>query len=249
VAPDGRFDGDLRGEELPLHWTLDDDPNRPLGLALFMQDFYTPRLLSAAMAGDDRPASLSLATLNRAQPKVGIASLEMHKAPDTVSVNIEVEESSYRNQNSGAHDLRVLFDDRVVAERSGPIGLDAAGRASVVLEGITLPRGKDRLIVSAYAFNASGVRSELARRAITIPLTPVAERRAYILAIGVNEVPRLPNLRDASPLCSRHRCRRPPRPHPPRGPGPPARAVSACRERSRPLCSSTSSIRPPRTSF
>jgi WD40 repeat protein len=195
VAPDGRFDGDLRGEDLPLHWTLDDDPMRPMGLASFMHDFYTPRLLATLVARDDRTPRPALATLNRAQPRVGITRVQWERSPVSLSVAVEVTQSSYRNQTSGAHDVRLFLDERIVAEREGPLTLDAEGRATVVFEGIQVPRGRKEIAFSAYAFNADGVRSEVAQRRIAVPLTAVAERRAYIVAIGINDVPRLPSLR------------------------------------------------------
>ncbi len=203
VTPDGRFDTNMFGRSMPMHWVDDDDPFRILPIELFARQFYTPRLLADVLARR-QPARLpDLAALNRAQPEVSIAAVEPQwqfpddpvvRSADMVTVTVKVKETIYLGRKSGVHDVRLFRDGQLVAHQSGAMKLDADGGATMAFPNIHLPR-RGPNVFSAYAFNADRVKSQTAETAFKRPrATTATQPRAYVVAIGVNVVAKLPAL-------------------------------------------------------
>ena len=90
VNSPGHFDTSDFDGSLPLHWSVNDDPSRPLPLDIFMRDYYEPRLLphlfachdAEALGGDPEACKKAfkpvraLAALNRIQPDVRIVGVQ-----------------------------------------------------------------------------------------------------------------------------------------------------------------------------
>lgn len=184
VAPDGRFDcTDLERID-GLHWVMPDDPMTPVPIEIFMRDYYEPRLLPRLLAGEQLPPMPPLFGKNRVQPRVRVASVETEADTATVAVEVEETERTYggKTRRSGAQDLQLFRDGRLVAHRDGPL---ATGK--VVFKGIALPRdGRKEVEFSAYAFNADRVKSETHRKKLALP--PLEPRRgtAYVIALGID---------------------------------------------------------------
>lgn len=198
VAPDGRFDTNLFGRPLPLHWLDEDDPLRALPLELFMRQYYTPRLLASILTGQKLPPLPSINGLNRAQPEVAIKSIESRSGdPFLVDVTVEIKEVTKSGKKSGAKDVRLFRDGRLVSFKSGGVSFNASGAAEIMFEGVRLPQNNRRAVeFSAYAFNADQVKSETALRDFNLPNANVVKKgRAFVLAIGVNDTPSVPALR------------------------------------------------------
>jgi len=197
VAPDGRFDTDDLDGAAALHWISSDDPLRPLPLEVFMRDYYTPRLLARVLVGEKLPALPDLAQLNRVQPEVAITRLDPEgDGNDMVAVTVDVKEATGQQRRdgqpvtlvSGAQDVRLFRDGRLVAYKAGP--LISSGMASVKFEHIRLPQdGGTKVEFTAYAFNSDRVKSATARRPYAFMPSVRRKGNAYIIAMGVNVMP------------------------------------------------------------
>ncbi len=214
VAPDGRFDTNELDRIRGLHWIMPDDPMRPLPLEIFMREYYEPRLLPRLMAGERFEPLPPLVDINRLRPEISIFAIEP-EADGTVSVTVEVasiasprsDAPSYLND---PYDVRVFRDGQLVAY--APAGRDwesetglprdealaqwrsgsridtdpSSGKALLRFDRIRIPAHGDAVEFSAYAFNSDRVKSETARRRFTPQTSRPGERRAYIVAVGVN---------------------------------------------------------------
>lgn len=223
VDPAGRFDTNNLEEIRGLHWSIADDPLKPLPLEIFMREYYEPRLVQRAMAGEKFKPVKSLADLNRLQPAVRITNIEPQPGqPDQVTVTVEVAQSADQvlkdNQSverkTDVYDLRLFRDGQLVGQapsldstiavlpaalggdgelpawrQKTQVKLDAAGKARIRFENISLPRQANikQVEFSAYAFNVDKVKSGTDRRSFDLPpnLTPV-KGRAYLITVGVN---------------------------------------------------------------
>lgn len=184
VDPDGRFDtSDLDGGA-PLHWIIEDDPMHALPLEIFMRDYYTPRLLSRIMNGEQLPPIRSIAEIrNRVQPDVAIVSI-MESKKHAGSVNIVVRATSHTNakgQSSGLKDLRLFRNGQLVGYQEGPLI-----EGDFTFSDVQLPRSANSVTFTAYAFNQERIKSATVQRVYVYEPEPPSKPRAWLLQIGVN---------------------------------------------------------------
>ena len=133
VASDGRFDtSNIEGMK-GLHWIMPDDRMRPLGLEIFMRDYYEPRLLSRLLscsrAGQLDPHACEtqfkpirpLAELNRVQPEVKILGVRRGSSAHEVLVEVQALGQEDKSQPNGktktaAYDLRLFRNGQLVGQ-------------------------------------------------------------------------------------------------------------------------------------
>jgi WD40 repeat protein len=127
VSASQQFDSRSLENDLPAHWSADDDPLRPLPPEIFMRDYYEPRLLPRLLAGDPKLKKpvRSLASLNRTQPEVGKPELVPEAGNSglvTVRVRVKSQVSDIqkdgrgRFRQSGVYDLRLFRDGQLVGQ-------------------------------------------------------------------------------------------------------------------------------------
>ncbi len=182
VDPDGRFDTNVLDGGSALYWIVDDHPDQPLPLEIFMRQYFTPRLLPRLLAGEKLPAVPNIAAIDRAQPEVSIAKLE----PDPNHADSLRATVSIRSRSSGAKDLRLFRDGQLVAFREGDVK-----DGEYTFDAIRLPhRGpKQPVVITAYAFNNDLVKSLTATKDYSLPDTwPVRRGRAFLVDIGINRM-------------------------------------------------------------
>ena len=194
VAPDGRFDTNWAEELRGLHWVMPDEPLRPLGVEVFARDYYEPRLLPRLLAGAAFPPVRPLQELNSVQPTVRITRIEPDPGrQDTASVTVEVrgDRRRYggRERVSGAADLRLFRDGRLIRYTEGALRLDPeTDRTLRVFSGVAVPRS-GWVPFSAYAFNTDGVKSRTHRLGYERASPQRWQRRdrtAYVVAVGID---------------------------------------------------------------
>jgi hypothetical protein len=216
VDPQGHFDTNNLEEIRGLHWIMSDDPLRAMPLELFMRDYYEPRLLPRRLARkpDVFDPVRPLQTLNRARPEVPAIRLVPGPEPGTVTAEVDVAGGTYTfeqtgaTQVTGAYDLRLFRDGQLVGQwpepkASTPDGVSeealsqwqedtqviaAKDKTTVRFPGITLPHrpATEPVAFTAYAFNEDRVKSETAK-ATTPPASGPAVKKAYLIAVGVND--------------------------------------------------------------
>ena len=137
VAPDGRFDTNMNLADIAgVHWVLSGKSLDPLPLEIFMRDYYEPRLLPRALAGELFSPLPSPTELNRAQPTIeikpievedaqaGLAAVTVEIASDTVKV---LREGKPVSMKSGAYDLRLFRNGQLVGQFPDPTDEVIAG--------------------------------------------------------------------------------------------------------------------------
>ncbi|MBM3978828.1 MAG: hypothetical protein FJ304_00820 [Planctomycetes bacterium] len=176
-----------------VHWVAADEPFRPLPPEIFLRDYYEPKLLARVLAGEKLPAVRSVADLNRVQPLVRVVKVAPAPgAADEVSVTVEIAGQERvigpALVRSGAADLHLFRDGRLVGLRAGPLALDPkTGRATVTFDRVKLPRaGQKGVEFSGNAFNVDCVKSDTHRRAHALPALDPHKDTAYIVCVGVN---------------------------------------------------------------
>jgi hypothetical protein len=185
---------------------MPDDPLTALPVALFMKEFFEPRLLQRVLKGERFGAGSISPTLNRVQPEVRITNIVALPGPAAmVEVEVEARGKRQRYAQSGkvvstaAHDLRLFRNGQLVGFIPGKLA-EADGQPWRHRFVVPLPAIQDGMQFSAYALNDARVKSQTAYRTHTPAAAPApATRRAYLLNIGVNayDNPRL-NLRYAA---------------------------------------------------
>lgn len=111
-------------------------------------------------------------------------------------MTIEVKETTYLGKKSGAQEVRLFRDGRLVGFKEGNILPGNDDRVQLRFESIQLPsNGPERITFSAYAFNNDRVKSETAYQTFERLFQDPKKRRAYLVAIGINETPKVPRLR------------------------------------------------------
>ncbi len=209
VTPDSRFDTNSLERIEGVNWIMPDDIFTPLPPEIFMRPYYEPRLLPRLLADDDFREVPSMPNLNRVQPVVTIADVKKD-GPGTVTVIVEVENVRHTYQRagnpvveSGAKDLRLFRDGQLVSYRDGDLFAKAqpaslgcepiAGgskKCRAMFEHIRLPQQKDvqEVEFSAYAFNASDVKSETFRLPFEfMPELSPRKGRVYLITVGVSQ--------------------------------------------------------------
>jgi WD40 repeat protein len=203
ATPDGRFDmGDI---EAPagLHWVMPDDPLRTLPLSIFLRDYFTPGLLREVLDGTPAPARALPASARRAVPAVRIVATAL--SDDRQHLDVDVEISATRHvpgpfarardrRESGARDLHLQLDGRLVASDDLAFADVRVGQPLSRRFRVALPSPRtwsddplDEFTLSAYAFNADGIKGETTVRHVQVPSDrPRRQPRVYIVSVGVN---------------------------------------------------------------
>jgi WD40 repeat protein len=192
----GRFDASDPDATPAFHWVVPDDPLTPLPIDLFMRAYYEPRLLPRCLARTPMPAIPAVGELNRTLPTCAIDAVDAAGAESVrVTVSVRSNERSVTRdgrpalERSGARDLKLFRDGRLVGIRRGDLPLDDRGSATATFDavGITRRDGKESVELTAYAFNVDGVKGPVARVAHALPKTALRRRGvAWIVAIGID---------------------------------------------------------------
>jgi WD40 repeat protein len=181
---DGRFDTNSIERLNGINWVMPDEPFHPLPLEIFMRDYYEPRLLTRTLAGERMPGLRDLSTIDRRQPAVRIQSERYIRGDTTASLTVNVASTG----SSGAEDLFVFRDGRIVAQRKGDL-LQGADSARIVVDDVKLPRAggaRDSVVFSAYAFNHDRVKSPTARSVTQVRGLAARRGRAYVISLGID---------------------------------------------------------------
>lgn len=142
VSPSGQFDTTLFEDKSELGWEFKDKPFEVLPFALFMQNFFEPRLLARVLARDAPPQLRSVANVNPLRPKVSIDRVTIHPCTqDACTVDRATVQVTVRStpadpaagllRDSGAFDLRLLRNGKIVKQKpeimpvAAPAGSDA----------------------------------------------------------------------------------------------------------------------------
>jgi len=215
VAPSGRYDTNLGADTTLVRWVVPDAPWQSLAAQTFMRDYYEPglyrRLLDCRASGTCSTAFEPLpaiASLNRVLPDVRITSVRAGRNAAEAVVAIEVREgvdadAPNGRTRSGLYNPRLFRNGRLVA--MVPRQVDAVGtditdwrsrNAVQAADGVhqlefTVPlptqAGEASHVFSAYAFNEDRIKGETTTLAWTRPAVAPRPRRAYVLAIGIDD--------------------------------------------------------------
>ena len=205
VTPEGRLDASRLEEVQEVHWVMPDNPFKPLSLEIFMQDYYETTLLQRLLDSKESQfrAIPDLTSRNRVQPLVKISGIKpQNAAADLVAVEVEVINNvgsfirggKEEKVNSGVYNVRLFRDGQrvgVAPKGDGPVKLES-GKTTILFKNIRAPLhpGAKSVEFSAYAFNSDRVKSETANATYELPRpTQTAERRAYIITMGVGVGP------------------------------------------------------------
>lgn len=215
IAPGGRYDTNLSADTKLVRWLVPDAPWQSLAAQTFMRDYYEPGLYrklldcrannTCTKAFKPLPA---VASLNRVLPEVRITSMRAGRDAAEAVVAIEVREgvnaeAPNGKTRSGLFNPRLFRNGKLVAMT--PRLVDAAGtdlaewrkrNAVQAANGVhqlefTVPLptqvGEESQVFSAYAFNEDRIKGETVTRSWTRPAVTPRPRRAYVLAIGIDD--------------------------------------------------------------
>lgn len=215
VAPGGRYDTNLSADTSLVRWGVPDAPWQSLAAQTFMRDYYEPglyRRLLDCRANDTCADAFkplpSIASLNRVLPETRITGVRAGRDASEAVVTVEVREGVDANTpngktRSGLYNPRLFRNGRLVA--MAPKQVDAAGgdlaqwrtrNAVQATNGVhqlefTVPVSTQAdevgQVFSAYAFNEDRIKGETATLDWTRPDVTPRPRRAYVLAIGIDE--------------------------------------------------------------
>lgn len=207
VAPDGTFDGTPGGWN-HLSWRFNGQTFQVQPLELYFREFFQPGTLARQLAAQPEVAHDLSQVANRILPEVAITSIGPGSSPGRVDVTVHLARTKDKGQSSGARDLRLFRDGKLVG--SGTVNVPDHGQASGGLISGPVPDGDyvfhdvalrtdestwdyiaggaRPVTFTAYAFNDALVRSLTARA----EWTPRggdhrAPRKGFVLAIGVNQ--------------------------------------------------------------
>jgi WD40 repeat protein len=215
LAPGGRYDTNLSADTQLVRWLVPDAPWQSLAAQTFMRDYYEPglyRRLLDCRASDTCATAFkplpAIASLNRVLPEVRITGVRAGRDAAEAVVAVEVREgvdadAPNGKSRSGLYNPRLFRNGRLVAMK--PRQPDAAGsdlaqwrqRNAVQAAGgvhqleFTVPVptqvGEELQEFSAYAFNEDRIKGETDTLQWTRdPIAP-RPRRAYVLAIGIDD--------------------------------------------------------------
>lgn len=212
VAPDGRYDTNLPPDTRAVRWMVPDAPFQSLEPQTFMRDYYEPglyaRLLACRAAGNCGQAFKplpSLAQVNRVLPRVSFVSAMPTIDGHAVTVTIDVTEgrddaAANGKTRSGIYNPRLFMNGQLAAMVGSPSDVPddtiAAWRKANGVGGkrrfvwtvpVATNGGGVRLEFEAYAFNEDRIKSETVRGGLTIVSHTARPRRAYVLAIGIDD--------------------------------------------------------------
>ena len=183
VRDDGRYDASDPADLGGLVWVMPNAPTDPVPLAIFYRDHYEPWLLSRLIRGEEFPPVVTIAELDRNQPRVEIIELK-DAGQGRVDVILQVERASA----DGVGDVKVFRDGRLVGLDESVQREDTNDSWRLMFSDVALPTRSSKEFVefSTYAFNADGVKSETDRLPYRLPdLTP-RSRRAFVVVVGVD---------------------------------------------------------------
>jgi WD40 repeat protein len=196
--PQGHFDcDDIEKAASELYWIAPDAPLKPLPLEIFVKQYYEPKLLARIMKGEKIPDVKNIMDLNRVQPKAEITGMVPSQTADCVDVSVKVtgmnpdptrDGKSPPAHFSGAQDLRLFRDGRLVGHEEGTLELAADHTWTKTFKGIPLAHnGKPETEFSAYVFNDSDVKSDTVKT-VYKPSKPLslAQGKAYVISIGID---------------------------------------------------------------
>src|SRR5581483_1821318 len=205
ATPDGLFDGS------PAAWgqilwrfgqrTLDVRP-----VEVFFNEFYSPDILAAILAGRKPQTVQDIGRRDRRQPVVALKVADRTEGNEAglkrrrIRVQVEITEAppdQEHAEGSGARDLRLFRNGLLVEAWRGDLMTGKSGKKTVETE-IPIVAGENRL--TAYAFNRENVKSQ----DYTLKVSGAAELRhrgtLFLTAVGINQYanPQF-NLRYAAP--------------------------------------------------
>ena len=227
ALPDGRYDTNLGADTDAVRWIMPHRPDRPLPAQTFMRSRYEPdlmrRLLACIAANGCTAAFPVLAdvrALNRAVPETRITGVTPVPGQHAVTVTAEIKEGveavdgkigSLAFHTSGAHDLRMFVDGRLVQQSPDVLMTpalaadDQAWRAATAIPKgagdsddwdaprtarftVPIPSDGGPITLSAYAFNVDRIKGPTARHRYQPPPSdvPPRPRRTVLVAIGVD---------------------------------------------------------------
>jgi WD40 repeat protein len=200
TAPNGLYDSDSPGDLPGVAWVSPAAPMTPLPIEAFIREYFEPGLLAKVLKHETLRDVKAIETRSRIQPTVEILSINAREGEAKVSVSFrvhvddqsgsgrDIQEDSISQQ---VRDLRLFRDGQLVGYRpteGGAIKL-TNGAATLEIPNIEVPTNRpgQKLLFSAYAFNADGIKSPTAKLAYTMPDSlPKRTPRAYLIAIGID---------------------------------------------------------------
>ncbi|QMW22192.1 caspase family protein [Sandaracinobacteroides saxicola] len=214
--PDGRYDTNLTPDTDWVRWMQADQPWVSLPASAFMRSHYDPGLVrklfdcNAGGCGAALPPIPPAPGVTRLFPWVTITDVASG-GPGVARVSLEFAENVDGATRSGAHDLRLFVDDRMVRRDPDPgsapdvtdieawrrataladampATLPADGEAPTVTRTIDVPIPTDgrEVALSAYLFNRDRIKGETDRKGWKPPAATPRPRRLVVLAIGVD---------------------------------------------------------------
>jgi len=215
VAPGGRYDTNLNADTKLVRWLVPDAPWQSLAAQTFMRDYYEPglyRKLLDCRANNTCTTAFkplpAIASLNRVLPEVRITDVHAGRDAAEAVVAIEVREGEdIRSPNgktrSGLYNPRLFRNGRLVAMTPRQVdvansslaewrtrnAVQAANGVHRLEFTVPLPTqdGEASQVFTAYAFNEDRIKGETATRTWTRAAITPRPRRAYVLAIGIDD--------------------------------------------------------------
>lgn len=192
--PAGRFDTNELESNPGLHWIMPDDPLRPVGIELFMREYYEPGLLPRLMAGELISPIRSIASINRVQPRVTFKSIRDDPAsPGRLRVEVEVTNTqgsqAGREQAAGARDLAVFREGQRVAGIQGDLRIPPGQSRRFTFDSVQRYESDKPRMFTAYAFNSSLVKSETASQK-HVPKGRIyggPKPTIYLVSVGIDQ--------------------------------------------------------------
>lgn len=199
----GYFDSNNLDNINHLVWLFHDQPLTPLAAEVFLRDFYSPGLLGK-QDNWQKENRRNFNQLNRVLPTVSIDKIEYVASTHQAKVKVSVTNKQFKTKTSGAYDLHLLLNGRVVRRspdasseqklekwrQSTMLGTQNESRISAEFT-VDLPRNtKQYFSFSAYVFNRDRIKSINAKtKYLAVEKTNHTTYlpRAWILSIGVND--------------------------------------------------------------
>lgn len=196
IDADGRYDSNRPGNIQSVAWRINDAPLEPFSVAVFMKQFYEPRLLPRKMNQADFPEVVDLDKINIIQPKLSFEMVEPNKVnADHLDITLKVSKGDLIDKPSsdyGVYDLRLFRDGQQISffpQSHGQIQLNDEGEKTVVFQNVRLASGDTgkQINFSAMAFNNQGVKSDTVEMTYVLNKAHKAsKKRVYLVNVGVN---------------------------------------------------------------
>ncbi|MBV6502918.1 MAG: hypothetical protein AKCLJLPJ_00974 [Fimbriimonadales bacterium] len=198
TSPSGHFDANLLESQRGLQWILEDQPFTPLGIEVFMRQYYEPKLLARILRGENLPEVKNILDLNRVQPFVEILEVKENAGSETASITVKVAKATGTFERDGkqvvvgtsAHDLRLFRDGRLVRHVEGDLISEGQVSRTFVFEDVPLPRGEEKREVrfTAYCFNDDDVKSQNANAMLeVVASTKEGSGKVFAICFGADD--------------------------------------------------------------